>query len=977
MSYYKNRIIILTLFLFTFCISIPNVFAAECVDYKNGTGTVEDPYQITTNEELFSINCNLDSNFVLMNDIDLTEETTNVEGKFYNNGKGWHPIGDTNLTDFSSGDKFTGYFDGNNNKISGLTQNLNANTCNFYENYNGLFYEISGTVENLILDKVNINYNIGVNCSSYYGEPEASSLADVITGTVRNVTLNGKISVTSSINNAQLVKVGGLASKLENGYIQNVTNNIEISSSALSSLAGIVSEVNGGTITMSQNNAKITGANSYIGGIASNLYSNKDSIGVIERSYNYGTLDGRKVAGISQNLQGAKIESCVNYGTINLTSNGGGIAGFAFTSSIWESENQYTDYGAIINKCINLGTINLTPGEKDGDVGGIVGSAGSRELTKIINSYNIGEINITRPSSYTVVGGLVGRHSGQLISSYNIGNINIIDPPSSYADHISELVGAIVRCDTVETAGLVDNSYYIERGTKALSNDGASNALNYKSLTKDNMYIRESYEGFDFDNIWEFNIENGYKFPQLKGMSLQEEYVSEINIISDRNTIEQNSTLQLNITSNLGSLTNDNIEWSIISGEELGLISSSGVLTPLSKGKIIIRATYKKMNIIYDDIEIIVTKNINLASIKNIENVIYNGTNQEPEVIITDGLTQLIKDVDFNVSYSNNKNAGKGKIIITGINNYSGSKEINFNIEKADIDYEINNQTTTYNKNEQSLTMNLITNNAIVKYANSNDEYILDEIPKYKTPGEYIIKYYIYVDDNYNSVYGNSKLIINKANITDYNVSSEDKIYDGKDSSLSVTANIDSAVIKYSENGLQYSLLNPPKYNSVGLYKIYFEITAPYYNTFYGYRELNIFGIKKIDPSITLKNNMLIFSNNSFRNLSNNIHLHSLNHTYTHLNQNKEKLDNDKIKTGDYINIKVNGIKDYEYRLIRLGDVNGNGEIDIIDYIRIMKHIMGTSILSDTYYESADMNRNNNIDIIDYIRVMKIIMEEK
>ena len=94
------------------------------------------------------------------------------------------------------------------------------------------------------------------------------------------------------------------------------------------------------------------------------------------------------------------------------------------------------------------------------------------------------------------------------------------------------------------------------------------------------------------------------------------------------------------------------------------------------------------------------------------------------------------------------------------------------------------------------------------------------------------------------------------------------------------------------------------------------------------------------------------------------------------LNDRLGNYNNYSLINQDILKININGNKEYEYSLAYLGDVNGNGGIDIIDYIRVMKHIMGTSTLSGVYYESADINKNNNIDIIDYIRIMKIIMEE-
>jgi len=80
--------------------------------------------------------------------------------------------------------------------------------------------------------------------------------------------------------------------------------------------------------------------------------------------------------------------------------------------------------------------------------------------------------------------------------------------------------------------------------------------------------------------------------------------------------------------------------------------------------------------------------------------------------------------------------------------------------------------------------------------------------------------------------------------------------------------------------------------------------------------------------------------------------------------------------TGGKTKIYKNNELIVEYTNIIRGDVNGNATIDIIDYIRIMKHIMEEIELKDEVYKAADVNQNEKIDIIDYIRIMKMIMEE-
>lgn len=81
--------------------------------------------------------------------------------------------------------------------------------------------------------------------------------------------------------------------------------------------------------------------------------------------------------------------------------------------------------------------------------------------------------------------------------------------------------------------------------------------------------------------------------------------------------------------------------------------------------------------------------------------------------------------------------------------------------------------------------------------------------------------------------------------------------------------------------------------------------------------------------------------------------------------------------TGGKTRIMQGNVIVAEFTNVVIGDVNGNGTIDIIDYIRIMKDIMDTEPLTGAYAKAADVNGNNQIDIIDYIRIMKIIMEEE
>ena len=91
----------------------------------------------------------------------------------------------------------------------------------------------------------------------------------------------------------------------------------------------------------------------------------------------------------------------------------------------------------------------------------------------------------------------------------------------------------------------------------------------------------------------------------------------------------------------------------------------------LTKNKVIKKAT------------VIVRKNINKCKTNKLKAITYNGKVKKPFVKVKYENKKLIANKDYKISYSNNRNAGKGKIIISGINNYVGTKILHFTINKA------------------------------------------------------------------------------------------------------------------------------------------------------------------------------------------------------------------------------------------------------------------------------------------------------
>tara|TARA_Y100000593_G_scaffold27904_1_gene55717 strand:- start:1155 stop:4316 length:3162 start_codon:yes stop_codon:yes gene_type:complete len=60
--------------------------------------------------------------------------------------------------------------------------------------------------------------------------------------------------------------------------------------------------------------------------------------------------------------------------------------------------------------------------------------------------------------------------------------------------------------------------------------------------------------------------------------------------------------------------------------------------------------------------------------------------------------------------------------------------------------------------------------------------------------------------------------------------------------------------------------------------------------------------------------------------------------------------------------------------LLPNGDVNDDGNIDVLDVVAVVSHILGASQLTPEQGYKADLNQDNSIDILDIVQLMEIIL---
>ena len=78
---------------------------------------------------------------------------------------------------------------------------------------------------------------------------------------------------------------------------------------------------------------------------------------------------------------------------------------------------------------------------------------------------------------------------------------------------------------------------------------------------------------------------------------------------------------------------------------------------------------------------------------------VYNGSVQKPKPIVKAEGKLLVETKDYNLSYSNNVNAGTAKMVVQGIGNYTGAVEKQFIIAKADQNISARSMSKAYGGN--------------------------------------------------------------------------------------------------------------------------------------------------------------------------------------------------------------------------------------------------------------------------------------
>ena len=323
--------------------------------FAGGKGTKDDPYQIANGSQLayFAKRVNAeeygekyaDTYFELTEDIDL-------------GGKEWTPVGETVADLIMGGHEyfvFSGNFDGNGYTIKNLT--IGTETSPYSGNVCGLFGATSGTIEDVVLENVSINY-VGGNHSSGYGFRMGGALVGYSMGDIVNCTVIGlDMKAGSDGSYVALNSIGGLVGIQDGGTTvshSRVSGKIEESTKKgnVGGFVGTLAKGSSAKYCGADVSVEVTGNGRGIavGGFVGIGNGTTADETLIENCYATGKITGAEYAGgFVGNISGLNISNCYAKGDVSNS-----FVGASFMGTDAASNNYY----GTVKNCYATGLVS-------------------------------------------------------------------------------------------------------------------------------------------------------------------------------------------------------------------------------------------------------------------------------------------------------------------------------------------------------------------------------------------------------------------------------------------------------------------------------------------------------------------------------------------------------------------------------------------------------------------------------------------
>ena len=225
------------------------------------------------------------------------------------------------------------------------------------------------------------------------------------------------------------------------------------------------------------------------------------------------------------------------------------------------------------------------------------------------------------------------------------------------------------------------------------------------------------------------------------------------------------------------------------------------------------------------------------CTVSPLSTVTYTGKAICPEPKVYYGSVLLKENTDYTVAYTDNISAGTATVIITGIGDYIGKKQLSFTIRKAILTgVNAKSYQGVFDEKAHGITLQTPAGTT-VRYGTKSGEYSLTASPRYTLPGKYTV-YYQVSRANYTTVTGSADVTIVQGTMP---VVAEgySGIYDGKEHGIRVIG-VDGAKIRYGTSTGKYTAVECPKYKDAGTYNIYYQVTKTGYGQVTGVQQIEI-----------------------------------------------------------------------------------------------------------------------------------------
>mgnify|MGYP000068554959 CR=1 FL=1 len=701
----------------------PAVLTTDKYDI-NEDGTKDAVYEISNAGQLYwfaglvngtlsGVAQNKSANAVLTADIVVNANVLKSDGTL-NEGtfKEWTPIA-------TSASPYTGIFDGQNHTISGLYFNQE----NSYDV--GLFGRNNGKIA-----------NAGILDSYFYGTSKVGGVCgNNYTGTISNCYNTGSVSGIGT--------AGGVSGYNYTGSITDCYNIGSVSGSE-GNVGGVNGYNDGGTITNSYNAGSVSGTERYVGGV-----SGYNDGGTITNCYNTGSsVSGSGyVGGVNGRNQGT-ITNCYNTSSVSGKERyvGGVIGRNESNATI---TNCYYDSAIYTGNAIgaNDGTTEKVEGKtieqfKTGEVAYLLQNGQSEEIwgqTIGTDTYPV----LHGPKVYKSITYMGCNDSSEIASvSYSnekkdvFGKHNFEDGICRYCGE--KLAATVTKGDeTISCVSLPEAISYAENMPDSVVTvmEDTNTALDINNPDSDFTIDINGHKTDDIDvKNGKITIIDSKTGGDVKGhLDIKKDSTVTIGNVKISGTIHTMGQLILNggdinkiiladetiklYFNNSDIKINDGIYLYGIYGEKIiinaephnvipivldGIGVQQGAAYAVAGDGIALKSDW--FNASSDDSIIDLSTSIEdnklrigallndkvYAELDENKNIIYSGSELKPSVKVYynwDNMfsVQLKEGSDYNVTYSDNINAGTATAIVTGIGAYSGTKNVTFTIEPKKI----------------------------------------------------------------------------------------------------------------------------------------------------------------------------------------------------------------------------------------------------------------------------------------------------